>query len=191
MKTLFSVILILAIGIAKLTAQTDSVPAGFTGVHEIVIGAKFDAIRKFLDPKPVWSRFVKWQIDMEGDKNPTEEMYGKKDVWLVKTTETKFFTYMDVKVKRIEVLLDESMQVKEVTLMIENVGVNWGLIESGSIAKFGNTVGSQAVGGNQKYLPWEKSSYRYSIANWDAYSPEASEEEADKWVYVNFSMIGE
>lgn len=189
MKNLLLALLVFT-SMMTVSAQ-DSIPAGFAGIHEIVIGAKFESIKKLLEPKPVWGRFVNWQIEMEGDENPTEEMYGPKDVWLVKSTETKYFTYMDVKVKRIEVLLDENQRVKDITLMIENVSTNWSVIKAGSLKKYGSTVFSASENGKEDYYPWEKGGYKYSIANWDAYSPEASEELAEKWVYVNFTRAGE
>ena len=186
MKTIVSIALVIAVSLG-LSAQTETVPAGFTGIHEIVIGAKFDAVKKFLDPKAVYSHATLVMAKESGDTVLTEENWGPKNTWLVKKNQVKFFTYMGASFTTIEVSFDENKQISHVRLLINKTEKNEGLIQDGSIEKFGNTPCGLGVDTPTFYCPWIIGKYKYAIGNFDAFSPEP-DFETNPYIFVDFLL---
>jgi len=180
MKT-FSVILFFAFSCCRLNATVDSIPAG---AHEIVIGKKYDEIKQFLDPKPVWPYFVLNEIKVAGDAAPSEETYGPKTVYLVKKSQKKFFIYMNAPVTRMEVNFDEENLVREIYILIPDTKDNETKVRAGSAAVFGSFFCAVADEDPKFSCVCNRSEYDYSVANWDGKREESYEE--DKLIYVCF-----
>lgn len=111
------------------------------GFYELQIGEKYDKVKTLFETQMVMGYMLETEFKTYNEWNPgsVKETDYAKDFYRVKKSQKKYFTYLGVEVKTVEVRFDENQSIAEIFLVITKNPANEKQLMNEAQKKWGNT----------------------------------------------------